>query len=60
MDYACPVFYYTLPKYLQDELERIQRRAMAIIFPNINYSEALDKASLPKVREATFLVQKLV
>jgi len=33
----------------KDKLERIQRRAMAIIFPNINYSEALNKASLPKV-----------
>jgi hypothetical protein len=30
-----------LPKYLSGELERIQKRAIQIIFPNINYQDVL-------------------
>ena len=41
VDYAVPVFYYALPKYLIEELERIQRRAMAISFPGISYNNAI-------------------
>jgi hypothetical protein len=40
-EYVCPVFHNGLPKYLSDELERIQKRAMQIIFPNINYQDVL-------------------
>ena len=28
LDYACPVFHYSLPKYLQVELERVQGGAL--------------------------------
>ena len=42
MDYAVPVFHYSLPNYLMHELERIQKRAMAIICPGHSYHEALD------------------
>ena len=42
MDYAVPIFHYSLPKYLMHELERIQKRAMAIICPGHSYHEALD------------------
>ena len=42
MDYAVPVFHYSLPKYLMHELERIQKRAMSIICPGHSYHEALD------------------
>ena len=31
MDYAVPAFHFSLPKYLMQELERIQKRAMSII-----------------------------
>lgn len=31
LDYACPVFHYGLPKYLQVELEGVQRRALSCI-----------------------------
>ena len=33
-EYACQVFHNGLPKYLSDELEKIQRRALKIIFPD--------------------------
>ena len=36
-----PVFFYALPKYLQSKLERVQKRALSIIFPSLSYDEAL-------------------
>ena len=42
MDYAAPVFHYSLPKYLMRELEHVQKRAMSIICPGRSYNEALD------------------
>ena len=45
-EYACPVFHNRLPTYLSDELERIQKRAMQIIFPNMNYQDALKNSNL--------------
>ena len=45
-EYASPVFHDSLPKYLSEELERIQRRAMRIIFPFKPHQEALALASL--------------
>ena len=29
LDYACPLFHHTLPKYLQLDLERVQKRALS-------------------------------
>ena len=40
-DYAVPTFHFSLPKYLMQELERIQKRAMSIICPGVIYHEAL-------------------
>ena len=37
LDYACPVLHYSLPQYLQSELERVQKRALACIFPRMPY-----------------------
>ena len=37
LEYACVVF-AALPQYLSDSLERIQKRALAIIFPGSTYS----------------------
>ena len=41
LSYAVPVFYYALPKYLQNDLERVQKRALSIIFPGLAYNKAL-------------------
>ena len=40
MDYAAAVFHYSLPQYLLVELERIQKRALSIIFPCYPYKDA--------------------
>ena len=50
LDYACPVFHYSLPMYLQVELERVQRRALSCIFPRVHYSNALQLAGLQSIR----------
>ena len=50
LDYAYPVFHYSLPKYLQVELESVQRRALSCIFPRVHYSDALQLAGLESIR----------
>ncbi len=40
IEYACQAFHDSLPKYLSDELERLQKRAFRIIFPDQHYKEA--------------------
>ena len=47
LEYACQVFHCNLPLYLSEEIERIQRRALRMIFPDCSYSEGLVKAGLP-------------
>lgn len=45
--YACQVFHYSLPKYLNITLERVQKRALRIIFGyDLHYSELLDLSNL--------------
>ena len=51
IDYAAPVFHHALPAYLSQELERVQKRAMRIICPGIEYQQALTLMSLPTVEE---------
>ena len=47
LDYACAVFHFSLPQYLQTELERIQKRALFTIYPGLSYAEALVEAGIP-------------
>ena len=35
-------FFYALPKYLKDELVRVEKRAMSIICPGLPYQEAIE------------------
>ena len=49
IDYASQVFHNTLPAYPSQELERVQKRAMRIICPGIEYQQALALMSLPTV-----------
>ena len=51
LDYACPAFHHALPKYLRDELERVQKRALACIFPAIHYHDALSRAKIKSIDE---------
>ena len=40
LEYACPLW-AGLPKYLDDAIESVQKRALRIILPNFHYDEAL-------------------
>ena len=51
LEYASPVFHPSLPNYISEDLERIQRRALRIIYPDLSYSVALETAGLPKLYE---------
>ena len=41
LEYCCPVWHYALPVKLSDSIEQVQQRALRIIFPAMNYQEAL-------------------
>ena len=49
LEYACQVFHSSLPYYLSEELERIQKRALRIIFPYASYNSALKEAGIPSL-----------
>ena len=51
LEYSCQVFHSNLPKYLCDDIERIQKRAMRMVFPDLPYNEACLKANLPTLSE---------
>ena len=46
LEYSCQVFHYGLPEYLSEVIERIQRRALHIIYPQLSYQDALDALGL--------------
>ena len=41
LEYCAPVFHHAIPKYLSDDLQRIQKRALHIITPGNSYRENL-------------------
>ena len=45
-EYACPVFHNSLPTYLSDDLEILQKRALRIIFPHLSYQNAMREADI--------------
>jgi hypothetical protein len=60
VEYACQVWHYGLPQYLIDQVEKIQKRALKIIFPGTTYAECLLKANLMTLYERrTFLCNPL-
>ena len=46
LEYSCQLFHRSLPKYLSNELESIQRRAMRIIIPDLKYADAIKYAGI--------------
>ena len=51
MEYACPVWHTCLPKYLSDDLETIQKRALKSIYPGCDYNECLSMSNLVTLYE---------
>lgn len=46
LEFSCQLFHQSLPKYLPDDIEGIQRHAMCVIFPSLSYSEAIEKVGI--------------
>ena len=51
LEYASLVFHRTLSEYLNDDLERVQRRALRIETPDLSYSKALETYGLKTLKE---------
>ena len=49
LEYACPVFHNSLPKYLSEDLEQLQKWAQRIIYPFLSYLEVLRASGLPRL-----------
>ena len=47
LEYACPVWHSSLTSKLDDEVEKIQRRAIRIICPRLSYAAGLVELKLP-------------
>ena len=45
-DYAIPVFHASLPQFLINDLEGVQKRALSIICPTLSYDNALASLDL--------------
>ena len=46
LEYASQAFHSSLPGYLSDQIERIQKRTLSIVYPELSYSEALADTNL--------------
>ena len=52
LEYACPVWHTSLPMYLSDNIETIQKRCLRTIFPGHSYDEARSISNLPTLFES--------
>ena len=48
---ACQVYHNALPEYLSEDLERLQRRALRILYTDISYAQVLEKSGLLRLSE---------
>ena len=51
LEYGCQVWSYGITQYLSDEIERIQKRALKIIHPDLSYRESLEATLLPSLSQ---------
>ena len=47
LEYGCQTWNFGIPQYLSEEVERIQRRDLRIIYPHLCYRQALKTIHLP-------------
>ena len=52
VEYAAPVWHLGLTKGHQDDLERIQKRALRIVHPDNTYAESLNIGGLTTLQES--------
>ena len=60
LEYVCQAFHTSLPQYLSDDIEHIQKRALRIIYQDLSYTGNLKRADLETLYERrTMLCEKL-
>ena len=51
LEYCSPIFRHSLPEYLSEDLERVQKSALFIISPEQSHSQCLDSFGLSTLRD---------
>ena len=51
LEYCCVVWHNALPAYLSSEIERVQMRALRIIYPRSSYQGALQRAKIARLED---------
>ena len=60
LEYGCQAFHTSLPQYLSDDIEHIQKRALRIIYQHLSYTGNLKRTDLETLYERrTMLCEKL-
>ena len=49
LEYCCVTWSNGLPLYLSDKIERVQKRALRILFPNPHYNDALSLCKITRL-----------
>ena len=49
LEYCCFMWSNSLPLYLSDQIERVQKRALRILFPNSHYNDALSLRKITRL-----------
>ena len=51
LEYACQTFHSNLPEYLSNQIERIQKRALRMLYPEERYGDALKLTGLQSLAD---------
>ena len=51
LEYCCVVWHNALPAHLSSEIERVQMRALRIIYPRSSYQEAFQRAKIARLED---------
>ena len=51
LEYTCVAWHSGLTQYLTDDFERVQIRALRLIFPGLSYGDALVSSQLPTLKD---------
>ena len=49
LEYACAVWHTSLPDFLSNKIELVQKRALRIVYPGLQYTDALQIAQIPRL-----------
>lgn len=58
LEYCVPVWHTSIPAFLSDEVEKVQKRAFRIIYPDNHYDESLLLSGCPLLSERRALLCK--